>query len=537
MTSQKSTLIAVLVVLSTAIVGCAAVPAATQTPPPPQPPAATPAATLGAAGQPSPAATPQRGGAITIGIAADPDGLDPHKTVAASTFQITRNIYDTLVQTDAQSQIQPDLASSWSATPDGLTWTFKLRDGVKFHNGRTLTSDDVKFSFERLVSPAPGAASPRAGDYANIKTITTPDPLTVVFELSKPQAAFLSNLAYGWAAIVPKEAAATLRDKPVGTGPFKFVEWVKDGYVSLERFDGYFVKDEPYLDKATFKVITDPTARLAALRAGEIDVIPELPVQDLVEVRKDPALRTIEVPFNGIQYIALNNKTAPLDNLKVRQALNYAVDKRAVIDTAQFGVGVPIGSHLPPVSDYYVDLSNKYPYDPAKAKQLLTEAGFPNGIEITMILPQPYDFHIRNGQVVADQLGKVGVKVKLETMEWGTWLKQVYNGRQFAMTAIGATGRLDPGPFMSAYTSTSAEDFRNYANPQFDALAARGAVETDLKTRHEIYAQMQTMLADDAVAIWLLAPTSSVTVRKAVQGWTVYPIDIYDLRTVWKTGE
>jgi peptide/nickel transport system substrate-binding protein len=489
-----------------------------------------------AAGQQPPGTPgPQRGGSLTIGIAADPDGLDPHKTVAAATFQITRNIYDTLVQTDAQSQLQPDLAEKWTAGPDGLTWTFTLRDGVKFHNGRTLTSDDVKFSFERLLSPQ--TASPRAGDFANIKSITTPDPRTVVFELKQPQATFLSNLAYGWAAIVPREAAATLRDQPVGTGPFKFVEWVKDGYVKLARFDDYFMKGVPYLDQATFKVITDPVTRLAALRAAEIDVIPELPVQDTAAVRQDPELKLIEVPFNGIQYIALNNKVAPFDNPKVRQALTYAIDRKAVIDTAQFGVGVPVGSHLAPVSDYYVDLTGKYPYDPQRARQLLAEAGYPDGFETTMILPQPYDFHIRNGQVVADQLSKVGVRVKLETMEWGTWLKQVYNGRQFAMTAIGATGRLDPEPFMSVYTSASKENFRNYANPQYDRLADQARVATDSKQRHDLYAQMQTILADDAAALWLLAPMSSVTVRRPVQGWQVYPIDIYDLRTVWKAGD
>jgi peptide/nickel transport system substrate-binding protein len=212
------------------------------------------------------------------------------------------------------------------------------------------------------------------------------------------------------------------------------------------------------------------------------------------------------------------------------------VDKQAVIEGAQFGIGVAIGSHMPPVTDYYVDLSGRYPYDPEKAKALLTEAGFPDGFDTTLILPQPYDFHIRNGEVVADQLAKVGIRCKLETMEWGTWLEQVYSGRQYALTAIGATGRLDPDPFLNAYVSTATEDFRNYDNPRFDELAAQGAVETDSQKRHEIYAEMQTLLADDAVAIYLLAPLSSVTVQRPVQGWAVYPIDIYDLRTVWKAA-
>ena len=514
--------------VATWVAGCRPAPAAT-----PQPAAAP--ATGAPAATPSPSAlTPQRGGTLTVAVAADPDGLDPHKTVAAATFQITRNIYDTLVQTDEKGRLVPDLALRWAPSADGLQWTFTLREGVHFHNGRLMTADDVVYSFQRLLSPA--TASPRAKDFAVIDSVSAPDAKTVVFTLKRPSAAFLSNLAYGWAAIVPKEAADTLRDHPIGTGPFKLVEWVKDSHVALERFDGYFVPGVPYLDKVTFQVITDPAARLAALRTGEVDVIPELPAQDVAAVRQDPGLKMVEVPFNGIQYIAVNNKMPPFDNLKVRQALNYAVDKQAVVDVAQFGIGVPIGSHMPPVTDYYVDLSKRYPYDPAKAKQLLAEAGYPDGFETTMILPQPYDYHIRNGQVVAEQLAKVGIKVKLETMEWGTWLQQVYNGRQFALTAIGATGRLDPEPFLSPYVSTSAENMRNYANKTFDELAAQGSVEADPTKRHAIYAQMQTLLADDAAAIFLLAPLSSVTMQKDVQGWVVYPIDIYDLRTVWKAN-
>ncbi len=478
------------------------------------------------------ASGPRRGGSLTVAVAADPDGLDPHKTVAAATFQITRNIYDTLVQTDEKGRIQPGLALSWQPSDDGLQWTFTLREGVKFHNGRTMTAEDVVYSFQRLLSPE--TASPRAKDFAVVESVSAPDATTVVFTLKKPYAPFLSNLAYGWAAIVPQEEAGTLRDEPVGTGPFKVVEWVKDSHVALERFDGYYVAGLPYLERATFRVISDPAARLAALRAGEVDVIPELPVQEVTAVRQDPELKIIEVPFNGVQYIAVNNKMPPFDDVRVRQALNYAVDKQAVIEAAQFGIGVPIGSHMPPATDYYTDLTGRYPYDPERAKELLADAGYPDGFETTMILPQPYDFHIRNGQVVADQLGKVGIEVKLETMEWGTWLEQVYNGRQFALTAIGATGRLDPDPFLNAYVSTSPENMRNYENPAFDELAALGAVESDLEKRHEIYAQMQTMLADDAAAVFLLAPLSSVTLRRPVQGWVVYPIDIYDLRTVWR---
>ncbi len=273
---------------STVVAGCRPAPA--------QPTMAPGSGASTAAPSPTPG-TPQRGGTLVVAVAADPDGLDPHKTVAAATFQITRNIYDTLVQTDEKGRIVPDLALSWAPSADGLTWTFTLRQGVRFHNGRTMTAADVKYSFERLL--APETASPRAKDFAVIKSIAAPDDKTVVFELKSPSAAFLSNLAYGWAAIVPQEAAATLRDHPVGTGPFQFVEWVKDSHVALKRFDGYFLPGVPYLDAATFRVITDPAARMAALRAGEVDVIPELPAQDVAAVRQDPDLNIIEVSTNA----------------------------------------------------------------------------------------------------------------------------------------------------------------------------------------------------------------------------------------------
>ncbi|MGA9350810.1 MAG: ABC transporter substrate-binding protein, partial [Anaerolineae bacterium] len=264
--------------------------------------------------------TAQRGGSLTVAVAADVDGLDPHKTVAAATFQITRNLYDTLVQVDPQSRIEPDLATSWETSADGLKWTFHLRDGASFHNGRAMTAADVKYSFERILDP--DTASPRAKDYQIIAAIETPDDHTVVFTLSQPQAAFLSNLAYGWTAIVPQEAAETLRDHPVGTGPFQFVEWVPDSHVKLRRFEKYFLADVPYLDEVTFRVITDPAARLISLKTGEVDVVPEVPAQEIAGIKEEPGIKVIQQPFNGIQLLAINNARAPFDDLRVRQALN-----------------------------------------------------------------------------------------------------------------------------------------------------------------------------------------------------------------------
>jgi len=475
---------------------------------------------------------PPRGGTLIVAISADVDGLDPHKTVAAATFEVSRNIYDTLVETDPQSRILPDLAESWETSADGLVWTFHLRRNVFFHNNRPMTAADVKFSFQRIL--AEETAHPRAKDYAVISEIETPDDYTVVFTLKEPRAAFLSNLAYGWAAIVPQEAADDLRSHPVGTGPFKFVEWVPDSHIKLVRFDRYFLPGIPYLDEVKFQVMPDDAAKLVSLKAGEVDVIDRVPPQEVKALESEPDIQVIKQPVNGIWIMAINNARPPFNDKRVRQALNYAVDKQAVIDGSQWGLATPIGSHMPPVSEYYVDLTDRYPYDPAKARELLTEAGYPDGFETTIALPQPYEFHIKNGEIIAGQLAKVGIKAKLETVEWGTWLKEIYFGRNYELTTIGHTGRLDPDPFLNRYVSDAKEDYMNYSNPHYDALIREGAVSTDPARRKEIYAEAQRILAEDAVAVYLYSALALVGVRSNVHGWQVYPIDIYDLRRVYK---
>jgi peptide/nickel transport system substrate-binding protein len=366
----------------------------------------------------------------------------------------------------------------------------------------------------------------------------TPDENTIVFILGQSYAPFLSNLAVGWAAIVPKEAVerGNFRSNPVGTGPFKFAEWVPDSHVRLVKFTDYFRKGMPYLDEVTFKVIPEDTVRLVNLQTGQVDVVDSILPQKASQVDKMPGLMIVSAPSNAIQIMAVNNARPPFNDIRVRRAINYAIDKKGVIEGAQWGYGTPIGSHMSPVSEYYIDLAERYPYDPAKAKELLTEAGYPNGFKTTIALPQPYDFHIRNGEVIADQLKKVGIEAKLEIVEWASWLSNIYFGNHdYYLTTIGHTGRLDPDPFLNRYATGSRENYMSYRNPRYDELIKEGVSTADPKRRKEIYAEVQRILADDAVAVYLLAPMSLVAMRENVQGWNIYPIDIYDLRTVYKT--
>ena len=501
-----------LLIMSLAVVllgACTPTPVSPAAPAPEQPPA-------------------QAGGDLIVAMQSDVDGLDPHKTETAPTFDVAKSLYDTLVDVNSQGALIPGLAESWDVSSDGTQWTFHLRSNVFFHNGRRLVASDVKFSLERVRE-----LSPRGRDYTVIERIETPDDKTVVVYLAHQAPAFLSNLAYGWAAIVPPEAADNLRNHPVGTGPFEFVEWVPDSHIRLKRFDRYFIPGQPRLDSITFKIITEPAVQLTSLKLGEVDIAVIQP-QNAAEVEATPGLKVLSAPLNMVALLAINLARPPFDDLRVRRALNYAIDKQTVVEGAQFGYGTIIGSHMPPVSEYYVDLSDRYPYDPQKAKELLAEAGYPDGFETTISFAN-FDLHRRNAEIIASQLAQVGIKAKLQAIELATWLDQVYRGRNFELNTLTHTGRLDPDPFLNRFVCDHPENYRNYCNPRFDALIKEGASTTDVQRRKEIYAELQRILADDAVAVWLYAPHALVGLREEVEGYQFRPISGVDYRQVYKT--
>lgn len=474
----------------------------------------------------------QRGGAIIVAISSDVDGLDPHRTVASPTFDVVKSIYDTLVDVDHTGTIVPGLATSWASSEDGLYWTFTLRDNVRFHNGRAMTSADVAFSFERVLSEE----SPRAKDFAAIDHLETPDEHTVVFILKEPLPAFVSNLALGWAAIVPSEHAGTLQEHPVGTGPFQFVEWVPDSHIELTRFDDYWMTGQPYLDQIEFRIIPDPAVQLTSLKAGEIDMAPVLP-QNAAELKADSQIRVLSAPVNpvaAVTLLAINNTRKPFDDIRVRQALNYAIDKKALIEATQFGFATPIGSHMQPVSEYYVDLTDTYSYDPDKARQLLAAAGYPDGFETTITFAN-FDLHRRNAEVIASQLAQVGIEATLQSMELATWLDQVYQGRDYELNTLSHSGRLDPDPFLNRLTCDSEENYRNYCNPQFDELIQQGANTTDVAIRKEIYAKAQRLLAEDAASAWLYTPDVILGAQRSVHDYSFRPISGMDFREAWRS--
>lgn len=482
----------------------------------------------GAAPAQSDSGTPVKGGTLRVAMQNDVDGLDPQRTVSASTFSVTNNIFDTLVGTDPKGNLVPRLASKWSASPDAKSWTFELRDDVQFHNGRKMTADDVEFSFKRLLEKE----SPRAKDYSMIEQINVDSPTKVTFKLKAPYAPFVSSLAMPWTAIVAKESVDQLKTKPVGTGPFVLQEWTPQQKVVLERNKNYYLKDQPYLDSAEFRVMPDTAAQMINLKSGQIDVA-SISGEQAEEVKSDSQLKLYAKPSNAVQVLAMNNKVAPLNDVRVRQAINLAISKDTVIQGSNWGFGDKIGSHMSPVDPSYKDLNNVSKNDIAKAKQLLQEAGYGQGFDITLSLPQPYTMHVKAGEIVADQLKQIGIRVKLETVDWGKWLKEIYSGRNYQMTIISHTGRLDPDAMLNRYASDNKENYMNYKNPAVDEALKKGIATADKAERQKIYAEIQEQLAKDVPAVYLQAPHTLLALNKKVQGFDSYPIDIYELKNVY----
>ncbi len=477
---------------------------------------------------------PKAGGAITVAAIANPDGLDPHRSPADSTFVITMNIFDGLVAANPKGELLPALAERWNISGDGLTYTLQLRRGVTFHGGKPFTSADVKYSLARM---AEKGKSPHAADYAVIASVETPSATTVKITLSHPSARFLSDLAYGWAAIVPEGAGDDLGRKPAGTGPFRFVEWVPDSHITLVKNGSYFLVGRPYLDEVLFKVIPDETARVTALRAGEVDLADRIPPQMVGDLRANRQLRVETYASNTLSELAINAAQKPFDDIRVRRALFHAIDRKAVLDGANFGYGRLIGSFMPPIiGEYYVDLNGRYPYDLARAKALLAEAGYPNGFETTIYLPQPYADYSAAGEIIASQIKKVGITAKLVTLEWGQWLDKIYKKKDYGLTTIGHYGRLDPVTLLERFKSGYNANYFGYSSAEYDRLLTQADVTHERGKRKETVARLQQLLSEDAACVFLVSRDAIVGFQRDVWGYAELPIPGNRLTDVYRAA-
>jgi len=335
------------------------------------------------------AATPQKGGHLTVCQPAEPLGLDPTANTAAAIDRVVyANIFEGLVKVDSDGQFVPGLATAWSVSADGRTYDFYLRKRVTFHNGEPFDAQVAKWNLERAMGK--DTVNPHPEYFRGIQSMDVIDAHTLRIALAEVDALFIAHLAEGDAVMLPMKGYASAKSHPIGTGPFQFVQWVRGDRVDMKRFEDYWDPELPYLDQVTFKFIGDASAQIAALKAGDIDVIGYIGApESIMALSKDPRFKVFSGSTTGEVIMSTNNKAKPFDDVRIRQAMAHAIDRQTVIDLVMFGYGTPIGSHWSPSTPYYIDLTDRFPYDPQKARALLAAAGFPDGFEATIKLP-PY---------------------------------------------------------------------------------------------------------------------------------------------------
>jgi peptide/nickel transport system substrate-binding protein len=435
-----------------------------------------------------PADAQVRGGTLRIGMDADNTTMDPHLSTAAVDRQVYNNIYGKLFDIDTKFGIVPQLVQSWEVKSGGLVYVFKLRRGVKFHDGTDFNADIVKWNFDRMRDPA--LASPRRSEIAPVKDVKVVDPYTVELTLSAPYAPLLSVLTDRAGMMVSKAAVEKYKDdyarNPVGTGPFRFVEWVKDDHLTIKRFDGYWEKGLPHLDEVIYRPIPDPSVRFTAMRTGQIDFMHQIAPKDVAAAKGEKGIKVSEIPSLWWQGMHLNNQVSPFTSKPIRQAIWYAVDRTVIQRVAYQGLGTPAWGPFPS-SMWAQDTDfSDWRRDPAKTKAKLAEGGMPNGFSFTV-----------------KGLKDVGVDMKIEQLEFGKLLADL-NSHNFVALRIGWSGRPDPDGNAHAFLHSKGGLNRvRYSNPKMDELLDAARSEGDQAKRKALYAQVTRIAAEDAPYIWI----------------------------------
>ncbi|AYF41777.1 ABC transporter substrate-binding protein [Ethanoligenens harbinense] len=466
---------------------------------------------------------------IVVGIPQDFDSLDPHKYAASGTQEVMMNVFSGLVGASTDGRIVPDLAQSYTVSSDLTTVDFKLRQDVVFHDGSKMTSKDVKYSFDRLCGKTTDQTKPLSATLAkSISNVEAVGDYEVKITLTAPDASFVSKLAT--VGIIPENSGPSQAQHPVGAGPYEFVSYTPGSSLVLKKNPNYYVKGEPHIQTVEFKIYTDSNAAQLALQNGEINLMS-------VTLEQSKQLNTakfniVKSAQNMVQLMALNNSYGPFQDVRVRQALNYAIDKDAIIKTLSPG-SPKLSTNFCPIMSYYYNksLDNSYKTNQAKARQLLQEAGQQN-LSFTVRVPAEYQFHVDTAQIIQQQLKAVGVNMQIETIDWNSWLDQVYNKAQYQATIIGFTGKLDPDAILGRYASTYALNFVKYSNSSFDKVISDAKQTSDTAKRADLYKQAEAILTQDAASVYIMDPVSYIAMDKRLSGYKTYPISFIDLRSI-----
>ena len=473
---------------------------------------------LAFAAAPLPALAQGKKDSVVMGMTLEPPGLDPTTAAAAAIAEVTLySIYETLTKINEDGSVSPLLAESWQTSPDLKTYTFKLRKGIKFQNGEPFDSATVKFSFDRAAAPT--STNKDRSLFQSFEQVSAPDADTVVLVLkyAEPNLPFL--LGQASASIVEPKSAPTDATQPVGTGPYTLGAWAKGSSISLNKWDAYRDAGAIKLAKVTIRIISDPSAQVAALLSGDVDVFPRVTAaRSLAQFKSDPRFSVLVGGSRAKTIVSINERRKPLDDVRVRRAILAAIDRKAMIDGAVDGFGAPIGSFYTPGSLGYVDTTGINPYDPEKAKKLLTEAGVSAPLELSLKLPPP-PYARQGGEILAAQLAKVGIVAKIENVEWAQWLSQVFTGpHNFDLTIVS---HVEPFDLVKL---TESDYYLGYNSQAFNHLYKEIMATPGEADRARLLGDAQRMLANDAVAGFLFQPQWITITNKKLKGvWKEVP--------------
>ena len=438
------------------------------------------------------------GGTVTVGITQEPSVFDPHTVVAAGDEEILFNVFEGLYKFDSQGSLNPCLATGYEISDDSMVYTFTIRDGVTFHNGNPMTTDDVVYSIKRAAGLLDGQDAALVSDLDSISSVES-DGNKVIVTLEAPNSELLS---YFTTAIIPDEVE-DINATPIGTGPFKFDSYTIGQDVTLTRNEEYWIPELPYIDKAVFKITADMDAGLIELQNGTIDIYPYL-TTDRAEQLDPASFEVLSKGSNMVQIFALNNSVEPLNDKRVREAINYAISRDDVISITMDGAGEPLTTAMSPAMGSYYDtsLDSRFGQNIDKAKSLLAEAGYPDGFDLIITVPSNYLVHVNTAVELKSELSAVGINCYA------------------------------PYDVLNRYATDNSGNFINYSNPRVDELLAQIPTETDDSVKTEMYHEILGIMADDAASCYLQDPANTVAVSTKISGYELYPMYVQDLSRV-----
>ncbi|MBQ9827909.1 MAG: ABC transporter substrate-binding protein [Lachnospiraceae bacterium] len=470
---------------------------------------------------------PTSGGSVKVGMTQDLVSLDPHSISDAGTRNVVFNIYEGLVKPTADGDLIPAVASDYKISEDGMTYTFTLRDGIKFHNGDSVTAKDIVYSLKRYAE-----IQGESSAFSVVEKIEAVDDKTVEISLKEKNTEFLPQLTV---AIIP-ESITDIAKEPVGTGPFKFESYTPGQKLILVKFDDYWQPGKPYLDSVEFKIIANMETAYTQLQSGSIDILNYLTIDQVESLSKDK-FNVVTGSMNLIHALYLNNDYEPLRDVRVRQAICYAVNRDSINEFLFGGESTIIGAPMPKkIARYYnADVADAYPYDPAKAKELLKQAGYEDGFELVIQVPSSYSQHVATAQIIVEDLKAVGIKASIKQIEWSSWLDDVYKGRKYQATVTGVDGTLAPGSWFARYRSDAGKNFINYKSDKFDETYDKALAAPDNEEKDALYKELQQILSDDAASVYIEDPADFVGTTKRVRGYVFYPTAAWDMSCVYVT--